>query len=30
MLDGKATGCSQWFLSLRSLTSGLDKTLLAG
>ena len=25
MLDGKANGCSQWFLSLRSVASGLEK-----
>ena len=30
MLDGKANGCSQWFLSLRSVASGLEKPLLAG
>ena len=30
MLDGKANGCLQWFLSLRSVTSGLQKPLLAG
>ena len=30
MLDGKANGCSQWFLSHRSVVSGLEKPLLAG
>ena len=30
MLDGKANGCSQWFLFLRSAASGLEKPLLAG
>ena len=30
MLDGKANGCSQWFLSHRSVASGLEKPLLAG
>ena len=25
MLDGKANGCSWWFLSLRSVTSALEK-----
>ena len=30
MLDGKANGCSQWVLSLRSVTSGQEKPLLAG
>ena len=25
MLDGKANGCSQWFLSHRSVASGLEK-----
>ena len=33
MLDGgsikEADGCSQWFLSLRSVASGLEKPLLA-
>ena len=29
MLDGKANSCSQWFLSLRSVASGLEKALLA-
>ena len=29
MLDGKANGCSQWFLSHRSVASGLEKPLLA-
>ena len=33
-LDGgsmnEADGCSQWFLSLRSVASGLEKPLLAG
>ena len=26
----EADGCSQWFLSLRSVVSGLEKPLLAG
>ena len=26
----EADGCSQWFLSLRSVASGLEKPLLAG
>ena len=30
MLDGKANGCSQWFLSHRSVASGLEKPQLAG
>ena len=30
MLNGKANGCSQWFLSHRSVASGLEKPLLAG
>ena len=30
MLDGKANGCLRWFLSLRNVTSGLEKPLLAG
>ena len=30
MLDGKANGCSQWFLSHRSVASGLEKPPLAG
>ena len=30
MLDGKANGCLQWFLSHRSVASGLEKPLLAG
>ena len=30
ILDGKANGCLQCFLSLRSVTSGLQKPLLAG
>ena len=30
MLDGKANGCSQWFLSHRSVASDLEKPLLAG
>ena len=30
MLDGKAHGCSQWFLFLRSIGSGVEKPLLAG
>ena len=30
MLDGKANGCSQWFLSHGSVASGLEKPLLAG
>ena len=29
MLDGKARGCSQWFLSHRSVASGLEKLLHA-
>ena len=29
-LDQKADGCSQWFLSLHSVESGLEKPLLAG
>ena len=33
-LDGRsikeADGCSQWFFSLRSVASGLEKRLLAG
>ena len=28
--NGKANGCSQWFLFLRSAASGLEKPLLAG
>ena len=30
MLNGKAYGRSQWFLSLHSAASGLEKPLLAG
>ena len=30
MLDGKANGWSQWFLSHRSVASGQEKPLLAG
>ena len=30
MLDGKANGCSQWFLSHRSVASGLEKPLVTG
>jgi len=30
MLNGQANGCSQWFLSLRSLASGLEKPVLEG
>ena len=30
MPDGKANGCSQWFLFLCSAVSGLEKPLLAG
>ena len=30
MLDGKANGCSQWFLSHQSAPCGLEKPLLAG
>ena len=30
MLDGKANGCSQLFVSHRSVVSGLEKPLLAG
>ena len=29
MLDGNASGCSQWFLSFRRVASGLEKPLLA-
>ena len=29
MLDEKASGCSQWFISLHSVVSGLEKPLLA-
>ena len=30
MLNGKANSCSQWYLSLHSIASGLEKPLLAG
>ena len=30
MPDGKANGCSQWFLFLRSAACGLEKPLLTG
>ena len=30
MLDGKANGCSQWFLFYQSVASGLEKPLLTG
>ena len=30
MLDGKANGCTHWFLYLRSAASSLEKPLLAG